>query len=297
MATQCPKCGSKNGVWNGHHTTNLGKKRRRLCRDCGCFFTVNGGFLRMRYRKEIILIAVFLYNCGLSLAKVAEFLWQLMNVKLPRKTILLWDRKYSNIIKNFVEKLKPKIKGSVHFDEVFLKVKGKQVYLWGAIDRKTKFRFSGPLTQTRPYEKGAKPLFRQVKYGSKGTPPRIVSDKLGHYKKGFDKYFRNGGAKLSHGVPIACKKYGLKFNNNPIERDQRRIRQFSNPKGSFQDHRSAEEQLSLYDSFHNYIFPHPGLRGRTPAETAGIHLSLGRNRLNSLIKMSSRGVPREHISH
>ena len=126
---------------------------------------------------------------------------------------------------------------------------------------------------------------------------RVVSDKLGHYKKGFDKYFRNGGAKLSHGVPIACKKYGLKYNNNHIERDQRRIRQFSNPKGSFQDHRSAEEQLSLYDSFHNYIFPHPGLRGRTPAETAGIHLSLGRNRLNSLIKMSSRGVPREHISH
>lgn len=178
MAAPCPKCGSKNGVWNGHHTTHLGKKRRRLCRDCGCFFTVNGGFLRMRYRKEIILIAVFLYNCGLSLGKVAEFLWQLMNVKLPRKTILLWDRKYSNIIKKFVDKLKPKIKGSVHFDEVFLKVKGKQVYLWGAIDRKTKFRFSGPLTKTRSYEKGAKPLFRQVKHGSIGTPPRIVSDNL-----------------------------------------------------------------------------------------------------------------------
>lgn len=251
----------------------------------------------MRYRKEIILIAVFLYNCGLTLGKVAEFLWQLMNVKLPRKTILLWDRKYSNIIKKFVERLKPKIKGRIHFDEVFLKVKGKQVYLWGAIDSKTKFRFSGPLTKTRSYEKGAKPLFRQVKHRSIGTPRRIVSDKLGHYKKGFDKYFRNSGVKLSHGVPIACKKYGLKYNNNAIERDQRRIRQFSNPKGSFQDDCSAEEQLTLYDSFHNYIFPHPELRGKTPAEMAGIHLSLGRNRLNSLIKIASREAPREHISH
>jgi transposase-like protein len=142
MDVFCPNCGGKDGVWNGHHVTRLGKKRRRLCYECGHFFTQDGGFLRMRYRKEIILEAVFLYNCEMSLSRVAEFLWQMRNVKIPRKTILLWDRKYSNIIKKFVEKLKPKIKGSVHFDEVFLKVKGKKVYLWGAIDRKTKFRFS-----------------------------------------------------------------------------------------------------------------------------------------------------------
>lgn len=161
----------------------------------------------MRYRKEIILITVFLYNCGLTPGKISEFLWKLMNLKLPRKTILTWDRRYPNLIKKFVEKLKLKIKGGVDFDEVFLKVKGKQVYFWGAIDNKTKFRFSGPLTRTRSYEKGAKPLFRQVKHRSIGTPPRAVSDKLRHYKKGFNKYFRNSGAKLSHGVPIACRNY------------------------------------------------------------------------------------------
>jgi len=247
----------------------------------------------MRYRKDIILLAVFLYNCALSLSKVAEFLWQMMNIKVPRKTILMWDRKYAQLVKKFVDKLKPHIKGSVHFDEVFLKVKGKTAYLWGAIDRKTKFRFSGPLTNARTYERGAKPLFYKVKHGSCNLPPRIVSDKLEHYRRGYNKYFLNTGVKLTHGVPIACKKYGLSYNNNSIERDQRRVRQFTNPKGSFQDRHSAEVQLHFYDTFHNYIFPHSGLDGHTPAEEAGIKLLLGRNKLQGIIKIASREALRE----
>jgi len=211
------------------------------------------------------------------------------NIRVPRKTILLWDRKYSNLVKKFVEKLKPKIKGSVHFDEVFLKVRGKRVYLWGAIDRKTKFRFSGPLTKARTYKDGAKPLFQNVKYNSIGEPPRIVSDKLGHYKRGYNKFFRSKEVKLSHSVPIACKKYGLKYNNNPIERDQRRIRQFTDPKGSFQEIQSAEEQLYFYDVFHNFVFPHIELNGKTPAEKASINLPLGRNRLSGLINLATNG--------
>lgn len=242
----------------------------------------------MRYRKETILCAVFLYNLGLSLSKVSNFLWQMKNVKVPKKTVLLWDRKYSDMIKEIVKKLKPRIKGSLHFDEVFLKVKGRTVYLWGAIDKKTKFRFSGPLTAARSYEKGTKPLFYHVKHNTEGMPKRIVSDKLGHYKRGYNKYFLNSGTKLSHGVPIGCKKHGLKFNNNSIERDNRRIRQFTDPKGSFQEIHSAEKQLFLHDVFHNFIIGHPALHGKTPAEASDILLALGRNKLYGLIKMASR---------
>ena len=35
-------------------------------------------------------------------------------------------------------------------------------YYWHAKDNKTKFKFSGNLT-TREYEKGSKPLFKQIK--------------------------------------------------------------------------------------------------------------------------------------
>jgi len=41
---------------------------------------------------------------------------------------------------------------------------------------------------------------------------------LAHYKKGHSKFFFNV-ATLTHGVPIKCRKYGLKRNNNCIERD------------------------------------------------------------------------------
>ena len=52
----------------------------------------------------------------------------------------------------------------------------------------------------------------------------FVSDKLGQYKSAFNRHFYRI-ARLVHGVPIACRQYGLKFNNNPIERHNEDIKQ------------------------------------------------------------------------
>ncbi len=45
----------------------------------------------------------------------------------------------------------------------------------------------------------------------------FVCDGFENYKTAFMKYFYRV-CKLNFGVPIACKKYGLKHNNNPSER-------------------------------------------------------------------------------
>lgn len=52
----------------------------------------------------------------------------------------------------------------------------------------------------------------------------FVSDELGQYRRAFNRHFYRI-AKLAHGVPIACKRYGLKHNNNPIERHNQDIKQ------------------------------------------------------------------------
>ncbi len=52
----------------------------------------------------------------------------------------------------------------------------------------------------------------------------------------------------------------------------------------FKNTESGEDLLKLMDNCYNFVHPHMGLNGRTPAEEANIVLKLGRNKLLNLIK-------------
>ena len=113
----------------------------------------------------------------------------------------------------------------------------------------------------------------------------FVSDKLGQYKSAFNRYFYRI-ARLVHGVPIACKQYGLRFNNNPIERHNQDIKQRYKVMRHFKSFSSAEAFLKLRRVIYNFVRTHQTI-DRTPAEAAGIDLGLGRNRLLDLIRVCS----------
>ncbi|MDP2766349.1 MAG: hypothetical protein Q8O41_02710, partial [Candidatus Methanoperedens sp.] len=86
-------------------------------------------------------------------------------------------------------------------------------------NRKTKFKIAGILTKRRTLS-GAKHVFEKIRNGCKGIPEKIITDKLGHYRRAYNMFFYRlrGSCKLVHGVPIGCKKYGLEHNNNCAER-------------------------------------------------------------------------------
>jgi hypothetical protein len=125
----------------------------------------------------------------------------------------------------------------------------------------------------------------------KDKPPRerklvtFVSDKLGQYKRAFNRYFYRI-ARLVHGVPIACRQYGLKFNNNPIERHNQDIKQRYKVMRHFKSFASAEAFLKLRRVIYNFVRTHQTIK-RTPAEAAEIELGLARNRLLDLIRVCS----------
>lgn len=284
--SKCPKCGSRDSVWRGYRYNKSGKKRLRKCKKCGVNFTPDDGFLRRRFQKEHIVEAVSLYQSGLSLSKVKDHMWQHHGVKISRWMILLWCRDYSNLIDKFTQTLKPEIKGNVHADEVIVKTKGKKNWYWGAKDKKTKFKIAGKLTKKRTLS-GAKYIFDKIRNGCKGIPAKIITDKLGHYRRAYNIFFYRvrGKCKLIHGVPIACKKHGLEHNNNCAERDNERIKQRYKTTRGFKNSDSAEDILRLMDNCYNFVHPHMGLRGKTPAEEADINLKLERNKLMNLIKL------------
>ncbi|MBI3190311.1 transposase, partial [archaeon] len=82
--------------------------------------------------------------------------------------------------------------------------------------------------------------------------------------------------------------YGLKHNNNPIERYNGDIKDRTKTMRDFRSHEGARIFLDMKRTVHNFENPHRSLKGKTPAEAADIDLKLGRRKLLNLIKYVSR---------
>jgi len=120
----------------------------------------------------------------------------------------------------------------------------------------------------------------------------FVCDGFENYKSALNKLFFRV-TKLQFGVPIACKKFGLKHNNNPIERYNGKLKDRMNARrGEFKSFSYAEAFMNLQRIMHNFVNPHQELKGKTPAEKAEIKLNLGRNKLLELIEfMAKTNIP------
>ena len=113
---------------------------------------------------------------------------------------------------------------------------------------------------------------------------KFVCDGFENYKSSFNKLFYRV-AELQFGVPIACKKYNFEFNNNAIERYNGKIKdRIKSIRSGFKNFKNAECFMNLRRIIYNYVNPHQELKGKTPAEIAGVNLKLGRNKLMNLIK-------------
>ena len=193
----------------------------------------------------------------------------------------------------------PKIKGRIHTDEKVIHVKKKKMYDLNSIDSKTKYVLAHVFVERRT-RKQCRALFKQIKdtcyeqilerYKKEKHKPRkkrklipFVSDGFENYRDGAKHYF-NRVAKIVFCVPIACVKYGLKHNNNPIEKYNQDIKDQIKTKRHFGSFEGAKEFLDLRHVIKNFVNPHQSLKGRTPAEVAEIKLCLRRDKLKHLIK-------------
>ena len=173
-----------------------------------------------------------------------------------------------------------------------------------AIDSETKFILAHSFVDKRTKEECVKFLseikitcYNQIlakyyikKYGKGNEDNRInfVCDKFANYKSAFTKLFYRT-CKLTFGVPIACKKYNLEHNNNPIERYNGKIKdRIKNIRGGFKNFDDARCFMNLRRVIHNFVNPNQQLKEKTPAEMAEINLELGRNKLLKLIEFIAK---------
>jgi len=89
----------------------------------------------------------------------------------------------------------------------------------------------------------------------------FVCDKFENYRNAFNKLFYQV-AKLQFGVSIKLKRYGVKHNNNPIERYNGKLKdRIKVLRGGFGSFERAEAFMNLQRVIHNFINPHQGLKG------------------------------------
>jgi putative transposase len=272
----CVYCHSANIKKFGVRHNKSGDIQRFLCVNCNKTFSVNIGFERMKHNPKAITAAMQLYFSGESLRNTMRSL-KLLGVEVSYRTILNWIRKYTKLMKEYVEKITPKVSDTWRADEIYMKIKGDLKYLFAMMDDETRFWIAQEVADTKQ-KHNARKLFRQAKRLMKKQPKIFITDGLPTYAVSAKKVF----PKAKH-----IRKIGFDrkvHNNNKMERMNGEIRDREKTMRGIKTKDTAI--LQGYQIFHNYLRPHEALEGKTPAEACGIQID-GKNKWLTLIQNAS----------
>jgi len=136
-------------------------------------------YKRHRFPPEIIQYAVWLYHrFNLSHRDIEDLLAE-RGITVTYESIRLWCIKFGL---KYVRRLKKKHQGygdTFFIDEVFVKIDGKQHYLWRAVDQDGEV--VDVFLQRRRDGKAAKRFFKRLLKAHRTEPRKIVTDKLRSY--------------------------------------------------------------------------------------------------------------------
>ena len=134
---------------------------------------------RHRFPPDIISYAVWLYyRFNLSHRDIEDLLAE-RGIIVTRESIRLWCIKFGTI---YTRRLKRKHRGfgdTFYVDEVFVKINGKQHYLWRAVDQDGEV--VDVYLQAKRDGTAAKRFFTRLLRSHGGEPRKIVTDKLRSY--------------------------------------------------------------------------------------------------------------------
>jgi putative transposase len=192
-------------------------------------------FERHRYPRVIILQAVyFKLRFTLSYRDVEE-LMSIRGIKVDHSTIQRWVFKFSKEVEKNMHKRKKQVCDSWRMDETYIKVKGRDMYLYRAVD---KYGNTVDFLLTRRRQKMSAQKFFNKAVGNNGKPRVINIDKSG----------ANSSAILTvNKRSLSTKKIKIrkvKYLNNIIEQDHRRIKRRIRIMTGFKEFESAQRTLS-----------------------------------------------------
>jgi transposase len=156
-----------------------------------------------RFPPEIIQQAIWLYlRFTLSFRDVEDLLAE-RDITVSYETVRRWVNHFGPKIAADLRKRRPKPHTTWHLDEVYLKIDGRMIYLWRAVDGEGEVL--DVLVQTRRNKRAALKLMRKLlkKLGIPFTPPPPFWSII---KRGivgnFHKVQQKVSSPLCRGIPI-----------------------------------------------------------------------------------------------
>src|ERR1700716_306377 len=136
-------------------------------------------YRRYRFPSKVIQHGVWLYlRFTLSFRDVEDLLAE-RGIVVSYETVRRWVNHFGPKIAADLRKRRSKPHTTWHLDEVYLKIDGRMVYLWRAVDAEGEVL--DVLVQTRRNKRAALKLMRKLlkKYGV--VPEKLVTDDLKSY--------------------------------------------------------------------------------------------------------------------
>jgi len=223
---------------------------------------------------------------GMSYRSISRHIYSTHQIKISHVSVNNWINKYTYLIKEYVESFYPKLSDVWSLDEMYLNVKntkktgkGFHDWLWSIIDPKTRFLIATEVSKKREISDARKIIVSGKKRIS-NNPNYVLTDSLNSYQQAIRDEFEN---RVAH---IKTKSFKDGFVNLPIERHHNEIRENLKSRRGLGNDESAQTFSELLKINHNFVKPHQGLDGKTPAQAVSIDLDLGADKYLDLIKQS-----------
>jgi putative transposase len=274
----CIFCKSDRIVKDGVRRNKHGDIQKFHCKECGHYFTINIGFEKMKHNPQGITTAMQLYFSGESLRNTAKSL-RLMRVEVSHQTIFNWIQKYVSLMQKYLTKITPQVSDTWRADELYVKIKGDMKYLFALMDDETRFWIAQEVADTK-YTHDARELLRLGREIAQKTPATLITDGLHSYHEAYLKEYwtPRKDARTRH---VRNIRIDGQVHNNKMERFNGEVRDREKVMRGL---KKADTPILIgYQIFHNYIRPHMGLEGKTPAEVCGIRVE-GENKWATLIQ-------------
>ena len=195
-------------------------------------------FKRHRFPPDVIRHAVWLYiRFTLSLRDVEEMLAE-RGIDASYEAVRGWTRKFGKAFAMNLRRSRARSTGRWHLDEMVVKIAGKRMWLWRAVDDEGEVL--DMLVQKRRNTVAALRLLRKLLKHHGKQPETIVTDKLASYRAATRKL----GLTHRH-------RPGRMIRNNRAENSHLVVRRRERKQQKFKSQASAQRFLATHAAVYN----------------------------------------------